>query len=382
MISLFNVGMSEEAVTKAKETLESGYVTQGPRVEEFEQELQKKLKSPYIVTTNSATSAEHLILHMLKRDMPMGLNQDGYPTLKTEILTSPLTCTATNWPILANNYELKWVDVDSTNLNMDLRDLQSKITPKTAAIMMVMWGGMPIDFEHLESILDDVEHYLGYRIPIILDCAHAFGTTYKGKQLSELGYYCTYSFQAIKHLCCGDGGALVVPTEEEYERAKLLRWYGIDRENNSKDFRVENDIPEWGFKFHMNDINASIGLGNMIDIDKRVKGHKECAQYYNKALADVKGVTLLDDNPDYNSAYWIYTIKVNDRDKFMDHMKEKDIMVTRVHERNDNHSCVEKYKVNLPMVDEVSREMICIPCGWWITKKEREYIVEAIKEGW
>jgi dTDP-4-amino-4,6-dideoxygalactose transaminase len=382
MISLFQVGMSDEAVQKTKETLQSGYITQGPRVEEFEKELQSKLKTPYVVTTNSATSAEHLILHMLKRDMPMGLNQEGWPTLKTDILTSPLTCTATNWPILANDYNIKWVDVDSSTLNMDLHDLQSKITPKTAAIMMVMWGGMPIDFEHLENILDDVEHYLGYRIPVILDCAHAFGSTYKGKQLPELGYYCTYSFQAIKHLCCGDGGALILPTEDEYKRAKLLRWYGIDRENNSKDFRVEDDVAEWGFKFHMNDINASIGLGNIINIDEKIEGHRNCASYYNKALKGVEGVSLLDNNPDYNSSYWIYTIRVKDRDKFMDHMKEKDIMVTRVHERNDKHSCVEVSLIDLPVLDEVSSDMICIPCGWWITEEERKYIVDSIKEGW
>ena len=132
----------------------------------------------------------------------------------------------------------------------------------------------------------------------------------------------------------------------------------------------------------MNDINASIGMGNLCHIDKIIKGHQKCAEYYDEALTNVDRVTLLNNEDGYNSACWIYTIKVEDRDKFMDHMQEKEIMVSRVHERNDKHSCVKQYRDELPALDRVSEEMICIPCGWWITKEEREYIVKTIKEGW
>lgn len=365
-IPLFKVAMSKDAIETTSYVLGSGYVAQGPMVEEFEKKLKNRLETPYVATTNSATSAEHLILHMLKK---------GLPLTKTEILATPLTCTATNWPILANGYDIKWVDIDPRTLNICLKDLEKKITHRTAGIMFVHWGGTPVPLKALDFILEKKEVELGYRPFVIEDCAHSFGSDFH-----HHGNYRTFSFQAIKHLCCGDGGALVLTNKEEYKRAKLLRWYGIDRENNSKDFRVEDDIAEWGFKFHMNDINAAIGMGNLKGIDNIINKHKDNADFYNTNLKNVKGVSLLEYNP--YSSYWIYTIYVEKRKAFMEHMKEKGIIVSQVHERNDKHSCVLKYKAALPNLDAVSKSMICIPVGWWVTKEDREYIVGAIKEGW
>ena len=175
---------------------------------------------------------------------------------------------------------------------------------------------------------------------------------------------------------------LVTPYQEHYERGKLLRWYGIDRENNSKDFRCEADVEEWGFKFHMNDVNASIGMANLKSIDKIIDRHKENGNYYNEQLKDVPGVTLLENKDDRESAYWIYSMKVDRHDDFMKWMKECDIMVSRVHERNDKHTCVKDYVSMLPNLDKVIKQMICIPCGWWVTDEQREYIVDCIKRGW
>ena len=173
---------------------------------------------------------------------------------------------------------------------------------------------------------------------------------------------------------------MILPNNRFYRRAKLLRWYGIDRDDNRKDFRCENDIEEWGFKFHMNDINATIGLCNFKHIDTILEKHKENALYYNKELKGVKGVKVLNNNN--KSSYWIYTIKVENQKRFMDMMEAKGIMVSRIHERNDKHSCVMTYKRHLPNLNKLVNEMICIPVGWWLSKEEREYIVECIKKGW
>ena len=162
-----------------------------------------------------------------------------------------------------------------------------------------------------------------------------------------------------------------------------MRWYGIDREDTSrKDFRCEEDIKEWGFKFHMNDVSAAVGVENLKVIDDLVKAHKSNGAYYNKELKKVDGVTLLENKKDRDSAYWIYTIKVRDRNNFMRMMAEKGIMVSRVHERNDKHTCVSDFLSHLPTLDEVVEEMVCIPVGWWVSKEDREYIVNTIKAGW
>ena len=376
MIPLFKVFMSDTVTDEIPKILTSGFIGQGPQVEKFEGLLKKYFNNEYVATTNAATSAEHIAIHMLKK--PMGDIEVG-----DQILSTPLTCTATNWPILANGVDIKWVDVDPNNCNMDLDDLERKITSKTKAIMVVHWGGYPIDLDRLKNIQSNTEKLYGFKPAIIEDCAHSFGSTYKGKKIGSHGNICTFSFQAIKHLTSGDGGCVTFPKEDQLKRFKLLRWYGIDRDDNRKDFRCESNISEYGFKMHMNDINATIGIENFPHVTQKLLDvYKDNAAFYNENLKDVDGVTLLENKSDRQSSYWIYTLKVERQTDFMNKMKECGIMVSRVHERNDIHSCVSKYKSYLPSLDRLVKEMICIPVGWWVTPEDRIYIVDCIKGGW
>lgn len=381
MIPLFKVYMSKNASKEATKIINSGFIGQGPIVEKFENELKKRYKKQNLITTNSATSAEHLALRILQNPN----HKLEWPGIEKgdEVLCTPLTCTATNFPVLANNMKIKWVDVNPNNLNMDLEDLERKLSPTTKIIYVVHWGGYPIDLDKITQIQDKCKKIYGFKPEVIEDCAHAFGSKYKGKPIGSYGNYSTFSFQAIKHLTSVDGGLLICPEENSYKRAKLLRWYGIDREDNRKDFRCETDIVEWGYKFHMNDVNASIGLANLKEVDSEViNKHKENGHYYNEHLKNTKGVTLLENKEECDSSYWIYTIKVERQDDFINMMQKKGIMVSRVHERNDKHTCVKDFKCSLPNLDKIVKEMICLPVGWWVTKEQREYIVKSIKQGW
>lgn len=369
-IPLFKVFVADDVMEPLEKVLKSGYIGQGPKVDEFEKMISDFLGTPYVNTLNSGTSGLHIALHMLKDDSG-----------RDEILTTPLTCTATNWPILALGFKLKWVDVNPTDCNMDLVDLRRKLSPKTRSIMVVHWGGYPVDLDELSSIQDQCEDLYGFRPPIIEDCAHAFGATYQGKMIGSHGNFCMFSFQAIKHITTGDGGMLVCPTDEYHKRAKLLRWYGLDR-TSSADFRCEQNVQEWGYKFQMNDIAAAIGIQNMKNVDWILGSHQFNGHFYDEALKGVPGVRLLDLAGDRESAYWIYTMRVDNRDDFVRKMKEAGIGVSRVHDRNDKHACVKDCKAALPGTDEICSDMICIPCGWWVGEEERQYLVEAIRKGW
>jgi len=384
--------MSKNASSAASKVLESGFIGQGPVVDDFEKDLRNFFNNDYVVTVNSATSAEHLALHMLKKPAKTMIGQHGvayyesnWPGLEDgdEVLSTPLTCTATNFPIVANNLNIKWVDIDPKTLNMDLDDLSRKITAKTKIIFLVHWGGYPMDLDKLKEIQDKAYKNFGFKPAIIEDCAHALGSTFNGKPLGTHGNICTFSLQAIKHCTSVDGGVLILPHKDLYRRAKLLRWYGIDRESDRKDFRCEADIPEWGFKFHMNDVNASIGKENLKEVQENVIAkHKSNGKYYDEALKNVKGVTLLERDERMDSAYWIYSLLVEDKDKFAEHMKNCGIVTSQVHERNDIHSCLSKYRTDLPNLDKIKNKLTAIPVGWWVSKEEREYIVECIKKGW
>ena len=191
------------------------------------------------------------------------------------------------------------------------------------------------------------------------------------------------NYGRIVNVASVDGGCVNFNFEEDVERAKLLRWYGINREENRKDFRCESDIENVGFKFHMNDVNAFIGRMNFEPVIKNVlPNHILNGNFYSKELKQVEGLELMEYSPDFKVPFWIYTIKVQNRDAFMEHMKDKNIIVSRVHERNDKHTAVKKFKADLPLLESFIDEMVCIPVGWWVGEDERNYIVESIKEGW
>lgn len=388
MIPLFKVHSAPDIIEKLKPVFSSGFIGQGPKVEEFEKLLSVYLNNKLVLTTNSATSAEHLAIHLLKKSCKSfirGYNyiaESDWPGINEndEVLLCPLTCFATTAPILANGLKPKWVDVDLNTCSISLEDLNNKITETTKIVIPIHWGGTPIDLDKLHDIIVNHISNIGFKAAVIEDCAHAFGAKYKGQFLGNHGNICTYSFQAIKHLTTGDGGLITLPHKNLYDRAKLLRWYGIDRTGPRTDFRCELDISEYGFKFHMNDIAATIGLSNMEYINSVLSIHKRNARYYNNNLSNIDGIQLLPFNEE--SSYWLYTLRAKNRDDLIKHLASHEITASRVHERNDKHSCVSQYKTELPNLDILVKEMLCIPVGWWVSHEDREYIVDIIKKGW
>jgi dTDP-4-amino-4,6-dideoxygalactose transaminase len=377
-IQLFKVFMSENAAPEVSKVLNSGYIGQGEKVEEFENRLKDFFDKDYVLTLNAGTSGLHLALQLLKdKNNKWPGFEDG-----DEVLATSLTCTASNFPILANNLKIKWVDIDPTTLNMDLDDLMRKLSPKTKAIMLVHWGGYPNDLNKIKEIQNKCFDLYGFKPAVIEDCAHSFGSKYKGKYLGNHGNIVMYSLQAIKHITSIDGGLLLLPHQELYDRAKLMRWYGIDRNSNRKDFRCEADIQEWGFKFHMNDVCATVGMENLKYFKQIVGTHQSNAQYYDNNLQNINGLTTLTRHEGHESAFWIYSLLVENRDGFYKWMKECNIVVSQVHERNDKHTCVDNYKSPLPTLDKTIGKVVSIPVGWWVTNEQREYIVDCIKKGW
>ena len=372
MIPLFKVFMAPAICERVNKVLMSGMIAQGPVVAEYEQALQRYFNNPRLLTLNSATSGLTLAYRLL--NLPPG----------TTVLSTPLTCTATNWPILANNLRIKWVDVDTNTCNMDLDDLERKLDKTTRVVSFVHWGGSPLDLARLEEIKDKYEARYNQELYVIEDCAHAFGALFKGAKIgSPSRNICVFSTQAIKHLTTIDGGFITLPTDELYERAKKLRWFGIDRlarTTEGGDFRLEPDVKEWGYKFNMNDVNASVGLGNLPYIDKNIEHARELARFYDTELGAVEGACPLKQARDAESSYWIYTIRIVDKYEFIAFMKENGVMCSQVHNRNDQHSCVAEYRAELPQLNQLEQEIVCIPCGWWVSMGDARRIVDLVKQ--
>jgi len=361
-IPMFKVAMSPDVDEELLKVLHSGWIGQGTKVWKFEQALGKRFDNEYVLGLSSGTHGLSLALRLA------GVKPGD------EVITTPLTCTATNMPILMHGGVPVWADVGN-DLNIDPDSIEKKITDKTKAIMVVHWGGYPCSMERIAKIAHS------HNLKVIEDCAHAYGSLYKGTKIGDCHYsdYAMMSFQAIKHLTCVDGGALFLKDKEDYDRAKLLRWYGIDRESPRKEMRCEEDITEYGYKYHMNDVNATVGLANMPMVEKFLKTTLENANYYEEILRCVDGVTLTQLKENRRSSYWIFTILVEDRTSFAHMMGSHGIAVSRVHERNDKHTCFRLYNSNpLSNLEKIMNKMICIPVGWWVNQEDREYIAEAI----
>jgi perosamine synthetase len=360
MIPLFKVFMPKTVIKPLKEVLFSGYVGEGPKVEEFECQLASWFGCENVLTLNSGTSAIALALRLANVGP-----QD-------EVISTPMTCVATNEPVLAQGARIVWADIDPATGNIDPADVAKKITAKTKAIIVVHWGGYPGE-------LDALNHLAASRgIKLIEDACHAFGATYHGKPIGSLSDFTCFSFQAIKEITTVDGGALVCRSKKDCQRGRLLRWYGIDRKTNRKDFRCEEDIAEFGYKFHMNDVAATIGLEQLRYVETNLRKNRHHAEQYNRAFSDLTRVARLNYRNDRQSSYWLYTLLVNDQAAFVEWMKKANIVVSRVHARNDLHSMFRDFAACLPGVDEFVSKQMCIPVGWWLKDKEVRYIIDVV----
>ncbi|WP_328609963.1 DegT/DnrJ/EryC1/StrS family aminotransferase [Amycolatopsis sp. NBC_00345] len=377
MIPVFKVAMAPDVPERVAEVLRSGRLEHGPRADAFEAELGRRIGNPRVATVNCATSGMHLALHLLAGRDPY--RPDPAPE-RDEVLTTPLTFEGSNWPILGNGLRIRWVDTDPATLNIDLDDLERRISPRTRAIVVVHWLGFPLDLHRLDQVLDRAERRLGFRPPVVEDCAQAWGATCHGRPLGNHGNTAVYSFQTIKLLTTGGGGLMVFPDDESHRRALRTRWFGIDRHDDRTVGAY--DVAEWGYRFPMNEVNAEIGLANLDLAGELLVRQRANADRFDKELQGVPGLEHTDRPDDREPSFWAYPVKVDDRPGFMRRLAEAGIMTTIVARRNDEHTAVAAAREPLPGLDSVAERVCYLPVGWWLTDEQRGHIVDTVRAGW
>jgi perosamine synthetase len=338
----------------------SGYIAEGETVIEFEDKLSKLLDNPYCLTVNSGTAALHIALTLI------GIGPED------EVISTALTAEPTNTTIALTGASVVFADLDLETGLLNPSSIESCITEKTKAIMVVHYAGMVCDMNRINELSKK------YQIPVIEDSAHAFLSKFKGKYIGSNSAYTCFSFQAIKHLTTIDGGLLCLKNEDEYNRAKKLRWFGLDK----KVPRSKANIKEAGYKYHMNNVNATVGLVQLEYLNDNVFKYIENGKYFDEELKNILGVHLLPYYKDTEPSYWLYTMKVDRRDDFIEMMRKNNISASPLHLRNDRHSVFNSNKGETPNLDIFYESYVHIPCGWWVSKVDRKNIVELIKKGW
>lgn len=350
----------EDMMPAIENMLYSGYIAEGEAVYQFEEEFAKFIGNPHAIAVNSGTASLHISLLML------GIGEGD------EVISTALTAEPTNTTIAITGAKVVWADIDRKTGLLDPESVRSKITEKTKAIMLVHYAGLVCDLDEFNKISKE------YNIPLIEDTAHALGAKYNGAYLGNNADYTCFSFQAIKQMTTVDGGMLLLKSEEACNTARKLRWFGLDK----KVPRLENDIKVAGYKYNMNNVNAVIGLTQLKYMKDVIGRHISNGIFYDKTLSNVKGVTPIEYYNNTEPSYWLYTLKVEDRENFISMLADKGIAASPLHLRNDRHSIFNESKTELPALDQFYKEFVHIPCGWWVNEEEREYISNTIKLGW
>jgi perosamine synthetase len=352
VIPLFKpyIAPRDELIPAIEKVLYSGQIGQGPAVEQLEKEFSEYIGAPYCVAVSSCTAALHIALILI-----------GSPE---RIFTTPMTAEPTNMAILHERIVPVFLDSHAVtgNILCDPRRSARHFVINTA--VAVDYGGIPVDLESFRHML------------VIEDAAHALGAKRHGRMVGQDAFATCFSFQAIKHVTTGDGGMLVCKNKGDAERARRLRWFGIDRNASRENVAVK----EVGYKYNMNDLTATIGLVQLRHANEIVEAHRANAKFFDQELRGVQ--VVLHQEPDDEPSYWFLTILSDrltmQRPNIMQHMENLGISCGRVHRRNDEHPIFSKYQEYLPGLDSFYDRMLHIPCGWWLTDQDRERIVTAI----
>ena len=355
-----------------KTVFDSGFINEGEQVIELEKQLSEFLEVKHLTLMNSCTSALSTALRII------GVGKGD------EVITTAMTCVATNTPIVNAGGTVVWADIDPDSGMISADEVEKLISPKTKAIMIVDWAGNAADlssFQHLSS---------KYSLPVIQDAAHAFGAKYEARPVSEFTDFTCLSFQAIKHFTTGDGGALICRRLEDHSLAKKLKWFGYDRDT-VKDAKGEWKGQKWdadilaeevGYKFNMNNMAAAVGLANLSDMNDVLAKHRKNAATLNSLLENHPRIQLLSLAKNSTSSFWVFTLRLKasevQRDQVMENLNAKGIGAGLVHLPNNRYSAFNEFRKELPNTELFASTQISLPCGWWLSDDDMEIIASTL----
>lgn len=338
-IKLFKPYVSLQAIFNVVKVLLSDQIAEGPQVKKFEEEFAKEFNLENVAMLNSGTSALELAYELAN------INEGD------EVITPALTCTATNLPLIHRKAKIIFADTDR-DLNVNIDDIKNKITPKTKAIVFVHFGGNNRGLKELVQLCKEKS------ILLIEDAAQAVGSDYWGKS----DFTCV-SLQAIKTLTSGDGGVIICKDKDDHQKARRLRWFGYDRDEKQK--KGDTDLVEAGYKYHMSDITAAIGRGNLQKINKLISHRKKLMEEY----ANIGAVPSI----------WFCHMLSDEKKGIMDFLKSNNVDTGIYHYRNDKYT-IFGGRIKLPIMDEIEDKYFIFPMHHDVSVKDVQRIGKLIKE--
>ncbi|MFC1571223.1 DegT/DnrJ/EryC1/StrS family aminotransferase [Candidatus Margulisiibacteriota bacterium] len=365
MIPVFKPCLGKEELAAIKDAMESGWIGLGPKTKEFEEKFAKYIGVKYAVATNSGTAALHLALKV------MGV--EG-----REVITTPLTFISTNHAILYNNGFPVFADICPDTLNINPKEIENLITRKTAAIVVVHYGGHSCDMEPIMKLAK------ANNLAVIEDVAHGCGGEYKGKKLGSIGNIACFSFHAVKNLTTGEGGMITTNDPEIHKRLMKLRWLGISkdtwsREEKDKKYSWQYDVEEIGYKYHMHDIAAAIGVVQLKKLDEMNERRRQIAEKYDAGLSDLEWLEIPTVQNYAKSARHNYVIKVENRDELNIYLQDKEISTGVHYIPNSRYKMYQNCKANTPVCERIWKKLLTLPLYPDLKNREIDVIINEVR---
>ncbi len=364
MLKLSKSVIGAEEIKAVTRVLEKEYLGMGENVKEFEDLLTDYFKTPAICV-NTGTSAIHLALQAI------GLKKGD------EVLVQSLTYVATFQAIAATGATSIPCEVNHETLTIDIEDAEKKITTKTKVILPVHYGGGVGDLNKLYQFAKE------YNLRVVEDAAHAFGTKYKNKFIGSFGDICCYSFDGIKNITSGEGGAILTKDKDVVEKIKDARLLGVQKDTDKRyagKRSWEFDVEYQGWRFHMSNIMAAIGVEQFKKFPIFKEKRQRLAKLYQENFLNFDGIIVLDHNYD-NIVPHIFTIQVQaeKRDVLKEHLNSLGIQ-TGFH-YFPNH-LLTKFKtegLNLPLTEEIHKTLVTLPLHPDLKGEDVILIINEIK---
>lgn len=369
-IPVLQPSIGEEEIEAVAEVLRSGWLGLGPKTEQFEQQFASYAGSRFAVALNSGTAALHLALEIL------GIGPGD------EVIVPSITFISTVHAVSYVGATPVFADIDPATMNLTAEEIERKITNRTKAIVVVHMGGHPCDMDAIHELART------RGIKVVEDAAHACGAEYKGKLIGSISELTCFSFHAVKNLTSGEGGAITCNVEWMNRKLREKRWVGISRDtwirsSSEKVYAWQYFVDQVGYKYHMNDLQAAIGLVQLQKLKRLNERRREIADRYISELSSLDWIELPREQPYARSSWHLFQIKLKDqtaRDRLIAHLQEENI-ATGVHYYPCHlHPCYIDLKAVVPISTEIWKRILTLPIHPNITEDDLDRIITRIWE--
>lgn len=364
VIPVFRPSVSAAEIDAVTDVLRSGWWGSGPVTAQFEERFAATVHAARAIGTNSATAALHLSL--------VALGVDG-----GEVVTSALTFAGANHTILHAGARPVFADIEPDTLTLDPVDVARRIGPGTRAILVTDYGGHPADLDALMGIAAD------HGIPCVEDGAHATGARYRGRPVGSIATATAFSFHAVKNLAMGEGGAVTTQDEELADHIRRLRWFGIDRDTWSRTtdsrYAWDYDVSEIGFKAHLSDVAAAIGLVQLDRLPALDSARRRLVDRYRAGLGDLEWLELPIERADVQRAWHLFAVRLDDRDRLIDHLAALGI-ASSVHYRPTHLlAAYQAFATPLPVTEAVWIRLVTLPLFADLSDADQDRVIDAVR---